>query len=147
MKMATDTKLIALVALAGVGAIWWLTRTGSAQNLASGAVAAVGNAGVGVVKGLGTLVGIPDTSQTQCDRDIAAGHYWDASFSCPAGRFIGAGYDAAKGAVFGSTAVSAAEAADARRDFAATDPRRVDLQQPILAPISNDDSGMDYRYF
>lgn len=146
MKLATDTKLIAMVALAGAGALWWITRQGTAANLASGAVQAVGGAAVGVVKGVGSLVGIPDTNQTQCDRDLAAGNYWDASFSCPAGRFISSSVGAAKDAVFGSTTLSAAAAAEARREFAATDPRRVDLPQTNYDPLVND-QGMDFRYF
>lgn len=143
MKLAADTKLLALAAVAGLGLVWWVTRPGTAGKLAGGAVAAVGDAAVGTVKGVATWFGIPDTNQSQCDKDLAAGRYWDASFSCPAGRFIGAGYDAATG-VFNSTTLSAAEALDARRDFALTDPRRVDLAQPD--PLVSD-SGMDYRYF
>lgn len=46
--------------------------------------------------------------------------------------------------VYGSTTLSAAAAAEARRDYAATDPRRLDLPQPD--PLVSD-SGMDYRYF
>ena len=145
MKLAADTKLIALAALAGVGLIWWATRPGVAGKAAAAAVGAVGDAAVGTVKGIGSLVGIPDTNQSQCQRDVAAGKWWDASFSCPAGTFIGSGYQAAKGAVFGSTAVSAAEAADARRDFAARDPRRLDLM-PDYDP--RDSLSEEYRgYF
>lgn len=48
--------------------------------------------------------------------------------------------------VYGSTALNAAAAADARREFAATDPRRLDLQQSTYDPMVSD-SGMDYRYF
>lgn len=128
MKLATDTKLIAMAAVAGLGLIWWATRPGMAEKGAAAVVGAVGNAAVGTVKGLGSLVGIPDTNMTQCQRDLAAGDYWNASFSCPAGTFLGSAYDAGKSAVFGSTALTAAEALDARRDYAANDPRRLDLQ-------------------
>ncbi len=36
----------------------------------------------------GELVGVPRTDVTQCQADLAAGRYWDASFSCPAGTFL-----------------------------------------------------------
>ncbi len=36
----------------------------------------------------GDLVGVPRTNQSQCEADLAAGRYWDASFSCPAGTFL-----------------------------------------------------------
>ncbi len=145
MKLAADTKLIALAAVAGLGLVWWVTRPGMAQKGAAAVAGAVGDAAVGTVKGVATWFGIPDTNQSQCDKDLAAGRYWDASFSCPAGRFIGAGYDAATG-VFNSTALSASEAADARRDYALKDPRRLDLPQTTYDPLVTD-SGMDFRYF
>ncbi len=40
------------------------------------------------VQGAGDLVGIPRTDQSQCALDMAAGRWWDASFSCPAGDFL-----------------------------------------------------------
>lgn len=126
MKLSTDTKLIGVGILAAAGALWYLTRSGNAAKIGAGAVGAVADLGAGAVKGIGAVVGIPDTSATQCQQDLAAGRYWDASFSCPAGTYL-AGVASAAGSVFGSTALSASEAADARRDFAATDPRRLDL--------------------
>lgn len=149
MKLSTDTKLIGLGLLAAAGALWYLTRTGNAAKIGAGVVGAVADAGAGMVRGLGAVVGIPDTNATKCQQDMAAGRYWDASFSCPAGTYIAGLGTAAKGAVFGSTAISAAEAADARRDFAATDPRRLDLAAPSYGsadPLESD-SGMNYRYF
>ena len=61
----------------------------------------VGSAGVDMVDGVltgavetaGSLFGIPKTSQTQCQRDLQAGAWWEASFSCPAKDFLNAGYD------------------------------------------------------
>lgn len=41
------------------------------------------------VQGIGSIVGIPRTDKTQCQKDLDAGRMWDASFSCPAGTFIG----------------------------------------------------------
>lgn len=63
------------------------------------------------VQTIGQAVGIPRTSKTQCQQDLDAGRWWDASFSCPAGTYLSAG----AGAVFGSTVVSQATQADARR--------------------------------
>ncbi len=139
MKLSTDAKLIAAVALAGVGVLWWVSQrvassggiAGIAESAAAGAIRAAGDAAVGTVKGIGQAVGIPDTNRTKCEADIAAGRWWDASFSCPAGTFINTG----GAAVFGSTSLWGAdteevrriEAAKARADFALTDPRRVDL--------------------
>lgn len=125
--------MVGMVALVGIGLVWWITRPGAAKQAAAAAAGAVIDAAHGAVVGtvttIGQAVGIPTTNMTQCERDMAAGNWWDASFSCPAGTFIAGGYQAATGAVFGSTALSAAEAEDARRDFAASDPRRLDLPQ------------------
>ena len=41
------------------------------------------------VQGMGELVGVPDTNTDQCEKDLAAGRHWDASFSCPASRYLG----------------------------------------------------------
>lgn len=123
MKLTQDAKLLAAVLLVGAAGLWWITRKGVAQSLATSAVQAAEGAAVGTVVGIGKAVGIPETSKTQCQKDLAAGKWWDASFSCPASTFIGAG----AGAVFGSTALTDAQAADARNTFAATDPRRTDL--------------------
>lgn len=124
MKLSTDAKLIAALALAAAGLIYFTTRRlGGVQGVASAAVGAVGDAAAGAVVGAGQLVGIPATNQTQCHKDLAAGSWWDASFSCPAGTFIGA----VSTNVFGSTALNEDAARDARASFALTDPRRVDL--------------------
>lgn len=101
-------------AIAAIGLMVFMARKvqlptvgGVAGDLARGAVDAANGAFVGGVKGLGSVFGIPDTSMTQCERDMAAGRTWDASFSCPAGEFIGS--------FFSSTAINAAEVNDARQ--------------------------------
>lgn len=71
------------------------------------AAGAVGSVTVGGVKGLGDLVGIPDTNMTQCQKDVQAGRMWDASFSCPASTFVKA--------VFNSTTASESVQNDARQ--------------------------------
>lgn len=40
------------------------------------------------VNSVGEMIGVPRTEQTKCQADLAAGRYWDASFSCPAGDFL-----------------------------------------------------------
>lgn len=98
--------------LVGVGVLAYiLVKKQPGQSFASaagsGAVTAVTDATAGVVTGLGQLVGIPLTSQSQCDKDLAVGDSWAASFSCPASRFVGS--------VFNSTAIRQADATDLRQ--------------------------------
>lgn len=106
--------LYGVAAIAGIGVVVVMARKvqmptvgGIAGGLASGAVEAANAAFVGGVKGIGSVLGIPDTSMTQCQKDLAAGRTWDASFSCPATDYIGS--------FFNSTAINAAEANDARQ--------------------------------
>lgn len=86
--MKAETVLI----LAGVGAaavaVWWLANPQRMQDAAAGSVALAGAVGSGVVLGVGDAVGIPRTDQTECDKAIAEGRRWDASFACPASTFI-----------------------------------------------------------
>lgn len=83
---------VALI-LAGVGAVWLWRRGlgGAAEDVAAGAVAVAGGAAVGVVKGTGEVVGVPDTDMALCKQALEAGDYWNASFYCPAKDFIEAG--------------------------------------------------------
>ncbi|SOD41601.1 hypothetical protein [Nitrosovibrio sp. Nv4] len=64
-----------------------------AYNTGSAAVEAVDSVLTGTVEATGAIFGIPKTDKTQCQRDIEAGHMWDASFSCPARDFLGAAWD------------------------------------------------------
>jgi hypothetical protein len=92
MKANPDTLLI----VGGIGAaalaVWWLSRKGNAQavgeTVGSAAVDTIVGAGTGVVLGAGEAVGIPRTNMSECERAIAEGRTWDASFACPAGTFI-----------------------------------------------------------
>lgn len=115
----------ALAAAVGVGLILFI-RKGAAGQLAAGAVGAVADAGAGAVLGVGDVVGIPRTSKSQCDADLAAGRLWDASFSCPAGTFIGGVWDSIIGDDGGDKFLTDAQAIAARNAYAQTDPRRVD---------------------
>lgn len=124
MKLTQDAKLIAALALAGAGVLWLMSRRlGGVQGVASAAVGTVGDVAAGIVVGVGELVGIPATNDKQCQRDVAAGDWWEALFSCPAGTFT----RAATANVFGSTSLSEQAARDARATYALTDPRRVDV--------------------
>ena len=83
------------------GAYWFLRGTrGVARDVVGGAAGAVVNASVGAIEGIGEAVGIPRTNQTECQKALAEGRTWDASFACPAGTFL-------KGWLFGSNGPSA----------------------------------------
>ncbi len=85
--------LYAGAALAGGVALYVLSKKATGESFAGSlgrnAASAVGDAAAGAIKGLGGVFGIPDTSMTQCQADLAAGRTWDASFSCPAVQFVG----------------------------------------------------------
>lgn len=91
MKTQANTVLVGLGLLVAVAVALAVKKNGL-----SGAGVAVGRAAVdvvdgvasGVVKGVGSLVGIPDTNETECDKAMREGRTWDASFACPAGTFI-----------------------------------------------------------
>ncbi len=53
----------------------------AAADMATGVLA-------GATVGIGQTVGIPPTNETACQRDMAAGDSWAASFDCPAKDFI-----------------------------------------------------------
>lgn len=58
-------------------------------DIGGAAVDMVDGVMTGVVTGVGELVGVPQTDQTACERAMAEGRTWDASFACPAGTFLG----------------------------------------------------------
>ena len=109
-------------ALIGAGAIAVLALglyvarkgvAGAAAGITSGAIGAVVDAGAGVVVGLGQVVGIPATNETECEKAKREGRTWDASFACPAADFLtwsvgglfkseGAGQPASTGGATGS---------------------------------------------
>ena len=87
------------VAIVGtVGLIAWRARqaggvgplaASAGQAVGSAAVQAVDGAAKGVIETIGQVVGIPVTSETECERAKREGRTWDASFACPAGDFLG----------------------------------------------------------
>jgi hypothetical protein len=134
-----------MVLLAGVAAVaaaaYVLMQRRAGETVASAAgrvlVETATDAGAGAVKAIGAQVGIPETDTDQCSADLAAGRWWDASFSCPAPRYLkalaarpfinAAAIDGPAPTVYSSIILSEAQAADARHVFAQTDPRRLDL--------------------
>lgn len=92
MKAVNVTpQALAVAGVAALGLLWYATRPGVASALGAGAVGAVADVGSGAVLGVGDVVGIPRTNTDQCSADLAAGNLWDASFSCPASRFVSDG--------------------------------------------------------
>ena len=63
-------------------------RRATPAAIGQAAGGALVDAGAGAVIGIGEAIGIPQTSMTECERAIAEGRTWDASFACPAGTFI-----------------------------------------------------------
>lgn len=89
----SDTPVKLALAAAAVAAIAYvLKKNGGLQGAAAGAasalVGAVGDAAAGAVLGVGDVLGIPRTDMTECERALAEGRTWDASFACPASNFI-----------------------------------------------------------
>lgn len=93
MKLLREPMLY--VGVAGAALVGYMLYRNGVRGAASGAVGAIGQAAVGAVEGIGSLVGIPRTNLTECERAKAEGRWLDASFSCPAANFIGSGAYAA----------------------------------------------------
>lgn len=83
------TSTVAVLALIAVGTAFIVLRSRPATEWGAAVGSGVVNAGAGVVLGIGDAVGIPRTDMTECQRALAEGRRWDASFACPAGTFIG----------------------------------------------------------
>lgn len=89
---------LGLLAVGGV-ALWVRSRGGvaaAAGEVVGGAARVADQAFSGAVVGAGQVVGIPATDNYQCSADLANGDYWNASFSCPAGRFLSARFGGAE---------------------------------------------------
>jgi hypothetical protein len=74
------------IALLVVGV--YIAKKGVAGAAAAATGAAV-DAASGVVLGIGDAIGVPRTDESECDKAIREGRTWDASFACPAGKWIG----------------------------------------------------------
>lgn len=90
MKDGTVKLLLAVGAVAAIAIV--VKKNGGIGGAVAGAVgalgSAVGDAATGVVYGIGDAVGIPRTDMTECERALAEGRTWDASFACPASNFL-----------------------------------------------------------
>jgi len=79
---------------AAVALVYVATRAARAAadlgplGLGAAAGSAVVNAGAGAVLGIGDAVGLPRTEMNACERAMAEGRTWDASFVCPAPVFL-----------------------------------------------------------
>lgn len=73
----------------GLAAYFVLKNFG--QDLAKNATNAVGNTAAGVVTGIGSQLGVPETNPQKCSAAIGSNDWWNASFYCPAGSFISSG--------------------------------------------------------
>ena len=83
------TETVAILAVIAVGTALVVLRSRTTQDWGAAVGSGVVNAGAGVVLGIGDAVGLPRTDMTECQRALAEGRRWDASFACPAGTFIG----------------------------------------------------------
>lgn len=83
LVLGAAAALVALIALDRRNAVSSL-----AQDVGEAAATAVVDTATGAVIGVGKAVGIPETNMTECERALAEGRTWDASFVCPAGTFI-----------------------------------------------------------
>lgn len=62
---------------------------GAGVAVGEAAADAVGGVVSGAAQGVGDWFGLPRTDETECEKAMREGRYWDASFVCPAGDFIG----------------------------------------------------------
>lgn len=86
--MARDEKIAAAVgAVAAVAAIIWILN-GGGRTIGRAAGSLPGEVFAGAVEGIGESIGIPVTDEERCTQALAEGRLWDASFYCPAGRFL-----------------------------------------------------------
>lgn len=91
MKPGTVAIVAAVVAVAAVYAAKRAFQ--AAADLGPlGLGAAVGSGivdtGSGVILGMGDAIGLPRTEMTECEKAMAEGRTWDASFVCPAPVFL-----------------------------------------------------------
>lgn len=77
-----------------VAAVYLITKAARAAadlgpvGLGAAVGAGVVNTAAGGVLGIGDAVGLPRTDMTECERAMAEGRTWDASFICPAPVFL-----------------------------------------------------------
>jgi hypothetical protein len=104
MKVTTDAVRLGVLLAAGLALAFVARRAiESGKDLAaavgdavSALPAAAADAAAGTVVSIGEAIGVPRTDRDACSLALAEGRTWDASFACPAGRWLSEG-------VFGST--------------------------------------------
>lgn len=81
-----------LAAIVGFAVLVYVKKNlqGLIADAAGGVVGVVDDVASGVVIGIGEAVGIPRTNETECEKALREGRKWDASFMCPAGKFLSA---------------------------------------------------------
>lgn len=76
----------------GLLALFAVHRAGGAGKLAASVVGATVTVATEAtaegVMSIGDALGVPRTDVNLCEAAIADGRMWDASFACPAGRFL-----------------------------------------------------------
>lgn len=91
MKLTPEVMMAGAVLLA-VAYFWMRGAKQAGQDIGEGISGAVVGTvdGVlsGAVKGVGGMVGVPQTNKTACQKAIEEGRTWDASFDCPAADFL-----------------------------------------------------------
>lgn len=101
--MKLNLTLIAGAAAAVVIVLKFKDLKGIGAGVGGAAVDVVDGLISGAVIGIGQGVGVPPTNLTACQRAIAEGRTWDASFACPAKDFLSyafgskTGFDAGTG--------------------------------------------------
>lgn len=71
------------------GSLWDQSLYCPAGQFVSGAWQSANTGAAEVVQTVGAAVGVPRTNETECERALREGRTWDASFACPAGKFLG----------------------------------------------------------
>lgn len=94
-RLLSDPRVMMLggAVVAGLALALMLKPRAVAENAGRLAVGLAEGTATGVVVGIGSAVGVPETDRNQCAADIAAGRTWDASFSCPAKQFLTSFFD------------------------------------------------------
>jgi len=85
--IGTETKLILVAAGVAVVGAWYMSSR--LPEMATALPGVIANTGAGVAIGIGDVLGLPRTDETECQKAIREGRTWDASFACPAGTFLG----------------------------------------------------------
>lgn len=93
MKIEVNKFMVLGVGLAALALVILVKKKGAAaavgEAVGGAAVEVVGGVVGGVATGIGDAVGVPRTNMTECEKAIAEGRTWDASFACPASDFLG----------------------------------------------------------